>query len=114
MIAKETLTALIEFRRERDWEQFHNARSLAAALSVETAELLELFIWAPDSDVDAIVAAKRPQIAAEIADIAIYLSYLAHDAGVDVDAAVRDKMQVNAGRYPVAKARSSSKKYSDL
>ena len=59
------------------------------------------------------VARKKDAIAAEIADIAIYLAYLAHDLAIDVDAAVRDKMRVDAARYPVQKARGSSRKYSD-
>jgi NTP pyrophosphatase (non-canonical NTP hydrolase) len=113
MMSEETLAALIEFRREREWEQFHCARNLAAALSVEAGELLEHIIWAADSEVGSIVTAKKATIAAEIADVAIYLAYLAHDLGIDLDAAVREKMKVNARRYPVDEARGSSRKYSD-
>jgi NTP pyrophosphatase (non-canonical NTP hydrolase) len=108
------IAKLLEFRRARQWEQFHSARNLAAALSVEAAELLEHFVWASDAEVDAVVADKRAQIEAEIADVAIYLAYLAHDLGVDIDAAVRAKIEKNAERYPVEKSRASSKKYSDL
>jgi NTP pyrophosphatase (non-canonical NTP hydrolase) len=114
LISENTLAMLSAFRRERDWEQFHNARNLAVALSVEGAELLELFLWAADGEIDAIVAEKKPRIAAEIADIAIYLTYLAQDLGIDIDSAVREKMKVNGERYPVEKARASSRKYSDL
>ena len=114
MLAADIIADLLIFRRQRDWEQFHAPRNLAAALSVEAAELLEHFIWASDAQADAIGADKKERIAAEIADIAIYLSYLANDLGIDVDAAVRDKMKINAQRYPVDKARSSSRKYSDL
>jgi NTP pyrophosphatase (non-canonical NTP hydrolase) len=113
VISQQTLAALLAFRREREWEQFHSARNLAAALSVEAAELLEHFIWASDATVASIVAENKPRLAAEIADVAIYLAYLAHDLGIDVDAAVRDKMRVNARRYPVDQARGSSRKYSD-
>jgi NTP pyrophosphatase (non-canonical NTP hydrolase) len=114
MLTEAIIAELLAFRRQRDWEQFHSPRNLAAALSVEAAELLEHFIWASDARVDAIVAEKKPRLAAEIADIAIYLSYLANDLGIDIDAAVRDKVKVNAERYPIAKARGSSRKYSDL
>ena len=112
MISAETLAALLAFRRERDWEQFHSARNLAGALSVEAAELLEHFVWASDAEVAPIVSEKKSEIAAEIADIAIYLVYFAHDCGIDVDVAVREKMKVNGQRYPVDETRGSSKKYS--
>jgi NTP pyrophosphatase (non-canonical NTP hydrolase) len=114
MLNDDLVADLLAFRKERDWEQFHSARNLAAALSVEAAELLEHFIWAGDADVASVAAAKRDRIAAEIADVAIYLSYLAHDLGIDIDAAVHAKLRTNAERYPVAKARGSSTKYSDL
>ena len=114
MLNAKLVADLLAFRKERDWEQFHSPRNLAAALSVEAAELLEHFIWAADAQVDAIVAAKKAAIAAELADVAIYLSYLAHDLGIDIDLAVREKLQANAERYPADRARGSSRKYSDL
>ena len=113
MLSQDLVTALLDFRRERDWEQFHSAKNVAAALSVEAAELLEHFIWAGEADLETLVAKKKPQIAAEMADMAIYLTYLSHDLGVDLDAAVRAKIQVNAERYPVDQAYGSSRKYSD-
>jgi NTP pyrophosphatase (non-canonical NTP hydrolase) len=114
VLRKDLVDALLAFRRERDWEQFHSPRNLAAALSVEAAELLEHFIWATDAGADAIVAEKRRAIEAEIADIAMYLTYLIQDLGVDIDAAVQSKLAVNAQRYPVEQARGSSRKYTDL
>lgn len=114
MLSKTVLAALLEFRRARDWEQFHSARNLAASISVEAAELLEPFIWASDEQVQEIVRSRHAEITEEIADIAILLTYLAHDLAIDIDAAVRKKIQVNATKYPVEKARGSNKKYSDL
>lgn len=114
MVSSELMERLLEFRRERDWEQFHTPRNLAAALSVEAAELLEHFIWASDAQVGTLASEKRRAIGAELADIAMYLAYLAHDLNIDLDSAVRDKIVVNAERYPVEKARGSSKKYSEL
>lgn len=114
MLRADLVEALLAFRRERDWEQFHTPRNLAAALSVEAAELLEHFLWTPDGGVDAVAAEKRAAIAAEIADVAMYLTYLAHDLGIDIDAAAQAKLAVNAERYPVAKARGSSRKYTEL
>jgi len=114
LLSSELVAALLAFRKERDWEQFHSPRNLAAALSVEAAELLEHFIWTPDAEVASVAAAKKHRIAAEIADVAIYLSYLAHDLEIDIDTAVQEKLRTNAERYPVEKARGSSRKYSDL
>jgi NTP pyrophosphatase (non-canonical NTP hydrolase) len=114
MLAQDLIDALLAFRRERDWEQFHSPRNLAAALSVEAAELLEHFIWASDAEAAAVAADKRRAIEAEIADVAMYLSYLACDLGIDVDAAVRAKLALNAERYPVDKAKGSSRKYTEL
>ena len=114
MLSKTLLEALLQFRRERDWEQFHSARNLAASISVEAAELLESFIWASDEQVQEIVRSRHAEITEEIADIAILLTYLAHDLSIDIDAAVKNKIQANAMKYPVEKARGSNKKYSDL
>ncbi len=114
MLSDATIAAIMAFRRERDWEQFHSARTLATALSVEASELLEHFVWARDEQVAAIVADKRERIEQELADVAILLTYLAQDLGVDVDACVRAKLALNADKYPVDKARGSNRKYTDL
>lgn len=105
---------LLAFRAERDWAQFHNARSLAAALSVEASELLELFIWAKDAEVADIVDQRRDEIEAELADVGMLLAYLCHDLGVDLAAAVSRKMDANALKYPVEKSRGRSDKYTRL
>lgn len=105
---------LLEFRKARDWEQFHNPRNLATAISIEAAELLEPFRWASEHQAREIVETRRVEIADEIADIAILLTYLAHDLSIDIDAAVATKMRSNAEKYPVDKARGSNKKYSEL
>ena len=114
MISPQTLELLLAFRDDRDWAQFHSARNLSAALSVEASELLEHFIWASDEQVSKIVDESAPAITKEIADIAIILSYLAHDLGIDLDAAVRMKLECNAEKYPVEKSRGTNKKYTAL
>lgn len=114
MIPKSLLEALLDFRRVRDWEQFHTPRNLATAISVEAAELLEPFRWASETQALEIVQTHRLEIANEIADIAILLTYLAHDLAIDIDAAIAAKLLSNAGKYPVEKARGSNKKYSEL
>ncbi len=113
-ISDSTLAELIAFRRERDWEQFHNLRTLASALVVEASELLELVQWTADTDLAQRVAERRADIEQELADVTILLSYVAHDLGVDLDAAVRRKLVLNAARYPVDKARGNSRKHSEL
>ena len=118
MLTQSTLDALLQFRRERDWEQFHNFRSLAISLSLETAELLEHVQWTRDGDVEAAIRTAdgkvKNEVADEIADIAMYLSLLVHDLGLDLDAAVRRKLAINRERYPVDKAQGRSAKYDRL
>ena len=105
---------LLEFRRARDWEQFHSAKNLAAAISVEAAELLQCFAWATDAEVATFATDNRDAICNEVADIAILLSYLTHDLSIDLEAAVKKKIELNAEKYPVEKARGSNKKYTKL
>ncbi len=113
-LPEELIQRLLVFRAERDWEQFHNARSLAAALSVEASELLEHFIWAKDAEVTDIVDRRRDEIEAELADVGILLAYLCHDLGVDLADAVSRKISVNAVKYPVEKSRGTAEKYTRL
>lgn len=103
---------LLEFRHVREWEQFHSPRNLAMAISVEAAELLEPFRWASDAEALAVAQNHRVELADEIADLAILLTYLAHDLSIDVDEAVAAKVRANAEKYPIEKFRGSSKKYS--
>jgi NTP pyrophosphatase (non-canonical NTP hydrolase) len=114
MLTPDLLNALLEFRRVRDWEQFHTARNLASALSVEAAELLEHFVWANDQQVPQILEESREAIVAEVADIAILLTYLANDLSINLDAAVSEKLAANERKYPLAKSYGSNKKYTNL
>lgn len=108
MVRKETVDALLAFRRERDWEQFHTPKNLAIAISVEAAELLEQFQWTIGPDGSGVPSSER--VREEIADVAILLTYLAHDLGVDLDAAVAHKLVLNGQRYPVATSRGNATK----
>jgi NTP pyrophosphatase (non-canonical NTP hydrolase) len=115
LLLKESLRVdLLEFRRVRDWEQFHTPRNLAAAISIEASELLEPFRWATEDQVLATAKNRRDEIAEEIADIVILLTYLAHDLSIDIDVAVATKIRANAEKYPVEKSRGSNKKYTEL
>ena len=114
MIDQKLLDELLAFRRERDWEQFHTPRNLAAGVCIEAAELLEHFQWAKDAELPEIVAKNREAIEHEIADVAMYLSLLCSDIGVSLDDAVRRKLDLNKQKYPVDKARGKSTKYDRL
>ena len=102
------------FATERDWDQFHSPKNLAMALSVESAELLEVFQWMTEADSRNLAPAAKAAAAEEIADVLLYLILLGDALGIDpVDAAER-KIAANAQKYPVEKARGTSKKYTEL
>lgn len=111
-IASQTIMTLIdtknlqraahEFGEARGWGKYHSPKNLAMALSVEAAELVEIFQWKTEEESRGIMATdEREHVEQELADIAIYLSQLLNVLGVDLDAAVKAKMVVNAGKYPV-------------
>jgi dCTP diphosphatase len=112
MLPNDLMEELVAFRAERDWEQFHTPRNLAISLSLEAGEVLELFQW-QDPRGDA-VQAVLPRLQEEVADVAVYLAYLCHDLGIDLEAAIRSKMVKNRAKYPVALAKGSAKKYTEL
>jgi dCTP diphosphatase len=106
--------ALRAFATARDWDRFHAPKNLAMALSVEAAELLEIFQWMPDADSRNLAPAAREAASQEIADVLLYLIRLCDVLGVDPVAAAERKMVSNAEKYPVEKARGSSRKYNEL
>jgi dCTP diphosphatase len=111
----DTLRDLLRrFAAERDWDQFHSPKNLAIALSVEAAELLEHFQWMPETQSAALAGDVKARIREEVADVLIYLIRLADKLEIDLLAAASDKIQLNAEKYPVEKARGSSKKYTEL
>jgi NTP pyrophosphatase (non-canonical NTP hydrolase) len=105
---KELQKALIEFRDERDWEQFHNPKDLALALSIEAAELNELFLWKRPED------ANQDKIKEELADVLAYALLLASTYDLDISQIVLDKIKKNAEKYPVDRAKGIAKKYDEL
>jgi len=102
------------FARARDWKQFHAPKNLASALIVEAGELLEHFQWMPESQSRELDAAKREAVAAEMADVLLYLVQLANELGVDLVDAARRKIELNERRYPVEKARGSSRRHDEF
>lgn len=105
---------IVAFRDERDWDQFHNPKELATALSIEASELLEHFLWKSPAEVEERIATRREDIADELADVGVYLIELADKVGVDLPTAIQRKMAKNAIKYPVEKAKGSNKKYSEF
>ncbi len=99
------------FSREREWDQFHSPKNLAMALSVEVAELAEIFQWMTEQESQSPDTATLEQIADEIADIQLYLVRLADKLDIDILAASSQKFVKNERKYPAEKVRGSAKKY---
>ncbi|WP_309681883.1 nucleotide pyrophosphohydrolase [Polaromonas sp.] len=99
--------ALRDFAQARDWERFHSPKNLASALSVEAAELLEHFQWLTEAQSRTLSAPQKSAVAAEAADVLLYLLQLCDKLGIDLVEAARLKMIVNGEKYPVALARGS-------
>jgi len=105
---KKVIDELIRFRNERDWEQFHNPKDLALAINVEAGELLELFLWKDPADAD------KEKVKEELADIFAFGLLLAEKYEFDFKEIILDKIKKNAEKYPVEKAKGTSKKYNEL
>ena len=102
------IKALLQFRNERDWEQFHNPKDLALAINIEAAELLELFLWKKSEEADI------EKIKEELADVLAYTFLLAEKYNLDVKEIVLEKIKKNAEKYPVDKAKGIATKYNEL
>jgi NTP pyrophosphatase (non-canonical NTP hydrolase) len=105
---KQLTDLVIDFRNARDWEQFHNSKDLALAISIEAAELLELFLWKDNEGADS------DKIKEELADIFTFSLMMAHKHGLDVSEIIKEKIKLNGLKYPVDKSKGSSKKYTEL
>lgn len=105
---------VIEFRDERDWKQFHDAKNLSEAICVESAELLEKLLWKTREEAQSLNEAELSGIRDEIADIMIFLVYLCDALNLDLLDAVENKLEINRAKYPEDKARGTSKKYTEL
>lgn len=105
---KSIITDIKKFRDARDWEKFHDPKNLALCLNVEAAELLEVFLWKENAEID------PARLAEELADVFYSAFLLADKYQLDVGAIVRKKLKQNAKKYPVAKAKGSKKKYTEI
>ena len=108
---QETIDQVLAFRDARDWKQYHTPKDLAISLSLEAAELLEVFQW---SGSDTECRDKLPALREELADVLMYAISLADRLGLDLDEIVLEKLRRNEEKYPVEKARGRKEKYTEL
>lgn len=111
MINENIINKINQFRDERNWRKFHNEKDLSLSISIEAAELLELFQWKESNEV---VKNNKSRISEELADVFIYSIMLADNMGFDINEIIENKLKVNNEKYPIEKAYNSSKKYNDL
>lgn len=104
----EIIQALLKFRNERDWEQFHNPKDLALAINVEAGELLELFLWKSHEE------ANKDKIKEELADVFAFAFLLAEKYNLNVKDIILEKIKKNAEKYPVDKSKGNARKYNEL
>ena len=105
---------LAAFAGERDWEQFHNPKNLAMALTGEVGELVEHFQWLTPDEAANLPPATRDAVALECADVLLFLLRLADKLGIDLAAAAEKKLELNALKYPLEKSRGKATKYDKL
>lgn len=108
---EEILKEINQFRDERNWRQFHNEKDLSLSISLEAAELLELFQWKASEEV---VNTNLERLAEELADVLIYSYMLADNLDFDINDIIRKKLEKNAVKYPINKSKDSKTKYKDL
>jgi NTP pyrophosphatase (non-canonical NTP hydrolase) len=106
--SEEIIQALLKFRNERDWEQFHNPKDLALAINVEAGELLELFLWKNSEE------ANKEKVKEELADVFAYAFMLAEKYNFDVKEIILEKIKRNGEKYPIDKAKGIATKYNEL
>ncbi len=111
----EKLTKLvIDFRNERNWKQFHNPKDVALSLALEAAEVIEHFQWKEEDEIEEYIENNKEEIGHELADVFYWILLLSHDLDINLSEALQKKMEENAEKYPVDKAKGSHDKYTDL
>jgi len=112
---RDAVKALLQFRKERDWEQFHTPKNLSVSIAIEAAELMEHFQWKNDEEIaDYLGTPALEKVKEEIADIFAYLLLLSHDLDIDPNRTIQQKVKKNELKYPVEKSKGRSNKYNDL
>jgi NTP pyrophosphatase (non-canonical NTP hydrolase) len=104
----------LKFRAERNWQQFHNPKDVALSMSLEVAELVEIMQWRNGPELLDHLKSQREHVGQELSDILGWVLLLAHDLEIDLPTAFREKMRLNAEKYPVEKAKGVAKKYTEL
>jgi len=107
---------LLAFRDARDWRRFHSLKNLILSVSIESAALLELTQWQDNADVEARIDDPecRTHLTEECADVLLYLLLIAERAGLDLEAAAMEKIEINERKYPVVRARGNAQRYLEL
>ena len=110
------ISKALKFREDRDWKQFHSARNIALSIVLEAAELLEIFQWKSDKESKdlTLVPKEKEKISDELADIFLYSILMANDLGIDIMEAADKKIDKNAKKYPIHKAKGKALKYTEL
>ena len=110
-MTKETIEQVLKFRDDRNWKQFHNPKDLAISISLEAAELLEIFQWSAE---DLWCREKKEKVREELADVLNYCILMADICGLDLDEIIQEKVRKNGEKYPVEKAYGNKEKYTEL
>lgn len=105
---------VVKFRDARDWKQFHNAKDSSISLALEAAEVLEHFQWKNKEEIDAYVKSNKADIAEELADVLYWVFLISNDLDINLSDAFEKKMEKNAAKYPIDKAKGNHKKYTEL
>ena len=108
---QETIDQILKFRDDRDWKQFHNPKDLAISISLEAAELLEVFQWSAE---DVTCSNKIDKIKEELADVANYCVLMADACGLDLDEIIQEKIKRNEEKYPIEKSKGNKEKYTEF
>lgn len=110
-MTQDTINQILKFRDDRDWKQFHNPKDLAISISLEAAELLEVFQWSGE---DIKADGKLDKIKEELADVVNYCVLMADACNLNLDEIIQAKIKLNNEKYPVDKAKGKSEKYTEL
>jgi len=110
----ELQSKVVKFRDDRDWKQFHHPKDLAISLVLEASEVLEHFQWRNSGELEDYLNKEKSKVVEELADVFKYLLLLSHELDIDLIEATYNKMEKDAQKYPVDKAKGSHKKYNEL
>ncbi len=111
---QELTEEILKFRHDRDWEQFHTPKDLALSLVLEAAEVLEHFQWKNGDELKKYLAENKDKVGEELSDVLYWVLLLSHDLGIDIKDAFKKKMEHNAKKYPIEKAKGKNGKYTEL